>query len=72
MGHDRLRETVNLRSTNLLCLMVLFYISSKYWKRTFAKSIPSYGNDKSVLTVTVIICKIEFKLWLQISRSIIA
>ena len=72
MGHDRLRETVNLRSTKLLWLMVLFYFSSKYWKRTFAKSIPSYGNDKSILTVTVIMCKIELKLWLQISRSIIS
>jgi len=29
------RETVNLKSTNLAYLMVIFYISSEYWKGTW-------------------------------------
>jgi len=34
-----------------------------------AKSIPACSNEKSLLSITVIIYKIELKLWLQISRS---
>jgi len=33
------------------------------------KSIPACGNEKSLLHITVIIYKLELKLWLQISRS---